>query len=170
MELSVCACVCVRVRRYACCVCRCCVTSPVALVRASHAARRALEPMPPHRNQALADTVGAILGEGIAFLAATLPAAGVHVVGLRSAAAGGMPSWSSGHRAKKHTTRGATAGAAGARLGLRGASVVVDRGPGCMESGTVRYHGEAEFAPGTWVGVELLGPTGGNNGTVRGRE
>jgi hypothetical protein len=44
-------------------------------------------------------------------------------------------------------------------------SVVLD-----CATGIVRYHGEAGFAPGTWVGVELRGPTGGNNGTVRGRE
>ena len=33
-----------------------------------------------------------------------------------------------------------------------------------------RFMGTTEFAPGKWIGVELLDPRGKNNGTVNGKE
>lgn len=36
--------------------------------------------------------------------------------------------------------------------------------------GTVRYIGSADFAPGTWIGVEYDEPVGKNNGTVEGKQ
>ena len=39
---------------------------------------------------------------------------------------------------------------------------------GNQEEGIVRYFGNVEIAPGTWVGVELNKPVGRNNGTVKG--
>jgi CAP-Gly domain len=42
--------------------------------------------------------------------------------------------------------------------------VVVMRGG--RKPGTIRFIGETEFGPGTWVGVELDAPQGNNSGTI----
>ncbi|XP_072141427.1 CAP-Gly domain-containing linker protein 4-like isoform X4 [Dermacentor andersoni] len=39
----------------------------------------------------------------------------------------------------------------------------------CNELGVIRYIGPVHFEEGTWLGVELRGPTGRNDGSVQGR-
>ena len=64
---------------------------------------------------------------------------------------------------------GATTANAETSVGyLVGKSVVLDRGE-AAERGTVRFHGDVAFAAGTWVGIELREPSGGNDGTVHGQ-
>ena len=36
-------------------------------------------------------------------------------------------------------------------------------------NGTVRFIGSTSFAAGKWIGIELDGPTGKNNGVVQGK-
>eukprot|EP00750_Incisomonas_marina_P013750 INCI17534.1.p1 GENE.INCI17534.1~~INCI17534.1.p1 ORF type:complete len:738 (+),score=99.90 INCI17534.1:1001-3214(+) len=142
---------------FVCCTCHGCNRKDAAeLARHSDDAMRALDPTPPHRNDAVNDAIGAMLGEGIGFLAALPPT--VQVVGLRQR-----------KFAVPVERTGATTANAETSVGyLVGKSVVLDRGE-AAERGTVRFHGDVAFAAGTWVGIELREPSGGNDGTVHGQ-
>ena len=56
--------------RYVCCIHRRCIRAPRKLVEATVEAKESLLPIAPHSNEVLADTVGALLGEGIGILGA----------------------------------------------------------------------------------------------------
>lgn len=99
-----------------------------------------------------------VRGQGIGFLAALPPT--VQVIGLRQRKPA-VPVEGSG-------AKQAEAGCDKPAGYLVGKSVVLDRGE-ATERGTVRFHGDVAFAEGTWVGIELREPSGGNNGTVHGQ-
>ena len=137
---------------YTCCLWKLCLPKAVVLVKKTDEARHALFPVAPHNNEALADTIGAILGEGIAFLAAQSPSVGV--IGLRARIA--RPD-----APAKASKDGPT---------LLGKSVLVNRGSKDYERGVVRFHGPTSFAAGTWVGIDLNSATGRNDGTIQGHQ